>query len=496
MKTIFTLLFVGLLAGVLFTGGHWLTPGKQMPQAVKSPTSRTLETKKEPPTVTQDEVRVPKINYVEQVRDMRRDMERRQHIKTIHHNKKDKSHYVEREVVVHFTPRPSNQDLQKMLRKVDGYVKKDFKKAMIIKSRSLSTEQLMRYFAEHPDSVYAEPNYLLLPNKQPNDTYYKRYQWNLSQLGMEQSWEITEGSSQVIVAVVDTGVDLTHPEFKGKLVNGYNVINVGKRPQDDNGHGTHVAGIVAARTNNQDGIAGISWKSKIMPVKAIGADGSGSAIDIAQGIEWAVDHGASIINLSVGNYVSSAALKAACTYAYQNDVVLVAATGNDASEQPSYPAAFPEVIGVSAVDQDENLADFSNYGKTVSLVAPGVDIPSTYIHKDYAALSGTSMACPHVAAVASLLRSVNPTLSNKQVRQILEKTATDLGTPGKDSLFGYGYINVKKALQQSQMGQEAAPLSPPPSTPSTGNQAPVTGFQRFIEHLIGRYLQSFRTHQQ
>ncbi|OAJ73416.1 peptidase S8 [Brevibacillus sp. SKDU10] len=496
MKTIFTLLFVGLLAGVLFTGTNWLTPGKQMPQAVKSPTSRTLENKKEPPTVTQDQAGVPKINYVEQVRDMRRDMERRQHIKTIHHNKKDKSHYVEREVVVHFTPRPSNQDLQKMLRKVDGYVKRDFKKAMIIKSRTLSTEQLMRYFAEHPDSVYAEPNYLLLPNKQPNDTYYKRYQWNLNQLGMEQSWEITEGSSQVIVAVVDTGVDLTHPEFKGKLVNGYNVLNGSKRPQDDNGHGTHVAGIIAARTNNQDGIAGISWKSKIMPIKAIGADGSGSAIDIAQGIEWAVDHGASIINLSVGNYVSSAALKAACTYADQNDVVLVAATGNDASEQPSYPAAFPEVIGVSAVDQDENLAEFSNYGKTVSVVAPGVDIPSTYIYKDYAALSGTSMACPHVAAVASLIRSVNPSLSNKQVRQILEKTATDLGAPGRDSLYGYGYINVKKALQESQVGQETAPLISPAATPSTENQAPASGFQRFLELLLGRYLQSFRTHQQ
>lgn len=422
------------------------------------------------PSITSVHATIPKINFVEQVRDIRRDLESHPSIKTIKHNVQDKSHFVEHEVVVRFSPRPDERVIQKMLKQVDGKIKRDYGRAMIIKSNHMTTQQLMQHFAEHPDSIYAEPNYLLLPNRSPNDSMYRPYQWNFRMIGMEKAWDISEGSSKVIVAVVDTGVDLDHPEFKGKLVKGYNFVDNNDTPMDDNGHGTHVSGVIAARTNNAKGVAGMSWKSKIMPVKAIGSDGSGSAYDIAQGIYWATDHGADVINLSVGNYTSSAALKEACKYAYDNNVVLVAASGNDASSQPSYPAAYPQVMAVSAVDHNKKQAEFSNYGDYVAVTAPGVDIASTYISSDYAALSGTSMACPHVTALASLIRSVQPDMKNTDVIKVIRQTAIDLGPPGKDPAFGYGLINVNAALTKVKQSvvkdQTKAPGATPASIPA------------------------------
>jgi subtilisin family serine protease len=222
----------------------------------------------------------------------------------------------------------------------------------------------------------------------------------------------------------------------------------------------------------------MSWKSKIMPVKAIGADGSGSAFDIAQGIRFATDNGADVINLSVGNYTSSAALREACRYAFDNNVILVAASGNDDSDQPGYPAAYPEVMGVAAVDHLKARADFSNYGDYVDVAAPGVDIPSTYIESDYAALSGTSMACPHVSAFASLIRSVSPGMKNSEVMRLIRETATDLGRPGKDPEYGYGLINVNAALSQLQAAEA------PPVQQSTDERQYNGG----IGGLISRFL--------
>ncbi|MFM1651402.1 S8 family peptidase [Brevibacillus sp. B_LB10_24] len=432
------------------------------------------------PSVTSVRSDIPRINYIEQARDIRREVESRPHIKKIHHNERDRSHYVEHEIVVRFSPRPDQATIQKILAKVDGKIKRDYGESMIIKSNSKTTKEMMKVFAEHPDSVYAEPNYLLLPNVVPNDTYYHRYQWNLPMIGMEEGWNITEGSKDVIVAVVDTGIDLKHPEFKGKLVPGYNFIDDNDVPMDDNGHGTHVSGIIAARTNNSAGIAGMSWNSKIMPVKAIGADGSGSAFDIAQGIRFATDNGADVINLSVGNYTSSAALREACRYAFDNNVILVAASGNDDTDQPGYPAAYPEVMGVAAVDHLKARADFSNYGDYVDVAAPGVDIPSTYIESDYAALSGTSMACPHVTAFASLIRSVNPGMKNSEVMRLIRETATDLGKPGKDPEYGYGLINVNAALTQLQTAEV------PPIQQSTDQRRYKGGIGGFISRFLHR----------
>ncbi|MGE5701384.1 MAG: S8 family peptidase [Clostridia bacterium] len=447
---------------------------------------RAKEWEEPHPSVTSVHATIPRINYVEQVRDIRKTLEKKPLIKVIDHNGREKSHFVEHEVVVRFAPRPSNQVIQKMLKQVDGKIKRDYGRAMIIKSHSFTTQQLMQHFAEHPDSVFAEPNYLLLPNRKPNDSMYRPYQWNLPMIGMEKSWDISQGSSNVIVAVVDTGVDLDHPEFKGKLVKGYNFIDNSNVPMDDNGHGTHVSGVIAARTNNKTGIAGMSWNSKIMPIKAIGSDGSGSAFDIAQGIYWATDHGADVINLSVGNYTSSAALKEACKYAFDHNVVLVAASGNDASSQPSYPAAYKEVMSVAAVDHRKKQADFSNYGDYVDVAAPGVDIASTYISSDYAALSGTSMACPHVTALASLIRSVQPGMKNTEVIKLIQRTAVDLGPPGKDQAYGYGLINVNQALTQVQK-PAAKGEQPAPEPTVIGKQTLGGLWNKFLRQLRLRF---------
>jgi subtilisin family serine protease len=266
-------------------------------------------------------------------------------------------------------------------------------------------------------------------------------------IAADKAWQNNTGDPSIITAVVDTGVDLKHPDLQGQLVEGYNVIDPKDLPQDDNGHGTHVAGIIGARTNNFEGIAGVDWRSKIMPVKAMAGDGTGTVVDIADGIVWAADNGANVINLSLGEYNDSDYLHDAIKYAYDKGVVLIAAMGNDGVSDPSYPAAYPEVIGVAANDETTETAEFSNYGEHTSVSAPGVAIPSTYPNRRYVALSGTSMASPHVAGVAALIRSVNPKLSPKEVRKILEQTADDLGDTGKDEYYGYGQINVQKALQ-------------------------------------------------
>jgi subtilisin family serine protease len=243
-----------------------------------------------------------------------------------------------------------------------------------------------------------------------------------------------------------------------------NVIALGQSAMDDNGHGTHVAGIIGASVNNRQGIAGINWHSRVIPIKALDATGAGTSFSVADGIIEATDRGAKVINMSLGNYATSAFLREAVQYAYRHDVVLVAATGNDSS-QPGYPAAYPEVLAVAATTKRLARASFSNYGSYVDVAAPGDLIASTYMGGQYAALSGTSMATPHVAALAALIRSANPALRNTDVMRILTSTARDLGVRGRDDLFGYGIINVNAAVRQAMaMGKKAIP-SPSPNKP-------------------------------
>jgi type VII secretion-associated serine protease mycosin len=314
-------------------------------------------------------------------------------------------------------------------------------------------EELSQYFKKNWEPQYIEPHYMYLTNEDtssieiPNDVLFSDYQYNLPMIETNRGWNVSKGAEQVIIGVVDTGVDLNHPDLQGRLLAGYNTISPNSKPSDDVGHGTHVAGIISANVNNREGIAGMTWNNKILPVKALDQSGAGTSYSVAEGIIWAADHGAKVINLSLGNYADANFLHEAIKYAYNKDIVIVAATGNDNTERPGYPAAYPEVLSVSATNYNMERASFSNYGDYIDVMAPGESIASTYPNNQYAALSGTSMASPHVAALAGLIRSVNPKLKNTEVMDIIRGNVIDLGESGRDKYYGFGQIDVYAALQ-------------------------------------------------
>lgn len=392
------------------------------------------------------------------------------------------SHYHKNQIVVKFKNDPSADQLKYICQDIGCTKREKLGYTFVFETDKIEAPQLLNYFKKRLDVQYAEPHFLYLTNensngtpsptstttansvsslntKTPNDVLYGRYQWNLPLIETEKGWEIGKGSSDVIVAVIDTGVDLNHPDLQGRLVSGYNFVNNGAQPQDDVGHGTHVAGVIAAQTNNSLGVAGITWNNKIMPIKVLDSSGKGNTYSVAQGVIWATDHGAKVINMSLGNYANAQFLHDAIRYAYDHDVVLVAASGNDNTIKPGFPAAYPEVLAVAAADSRKNKASFSNYGDYIDVTAPGVNIASTYPHNQYSALSGTSMASPHAAALAALVRSVNPSLKNSEVMQVIRDTSIDIGARGQDQYFGYGLIDVVQALRKAT-GDQAPAVAP------------------------------------
>ncbi|WP_282941489.1 S8 family peptidase [Paenibacillus sp. RC67] len=417
------------------------------------------------------------------------------------------SHYHVNQVVVRFKNEPSNADLVKIEKDIGTTHYRKVGYTYVFESRKMEAKQLMDYF-KNWDVAYAEPHFLYLTNSaavdavtenssqttdnntnqaviKPNDALYQRYQWNLPIIDTELGWSISKGSQDIKVAIVDTGVDLNHPDLKDQLISGYNVVNNNAPPADDVGHGTHVAGIVGAIVNNNLGVAGMSWYNRIMPVKVLDQSGAGSTYSVAQGIIWATDHGAKVINMSLGNYAEANFLHDAIKYAYDHDVVLIAASGNDNTATPGFPAAYPEVFAVAATDANKNKASFSNYGDYIDVAAPGVSIASTYPHNQYAALSGTSMASPHVTALAALIRSVNPQLKNTEVMQIMRDTAQDIGPKGKDPYYGNGLIDVVAALKKAQSAKNPQTMQSPQTQTEATPAAPARSdwAQRLLERL-------------
>lgn len=386
-------------------------------------------------------------------------------VKTGHDNE-NASHYYENEIVVVFEQTPSAHEMKQIESEINCKPPRKIVNSYIFQSKDKSMEQMKQYFTAKWKPKHIEPHYLYMTNETdvlndgtveiPNDVLFTEYQWNLPIIETNRGWNLTKGNNDVIVAVVDTGVDLKHPDLQGRLLPGYNAVAPDKKPMDDVGHGTHVAGIISANVNNHEGIAGMMWGGKILPVKALDSSGSGTSYSVAEGIIWAADHGAKVINLSLGNYADANFLHEAVKYAYDRDIVIVAATGNDNTERPGYPAAYPEVLSVSATDTNLGRASFSNYGDYIDVMAPGESIASTYPDNQYAALSGTSMASPHVAALAALIRSINPTLKNTEVMDIIRNNVIDLGDKGRDKYFGYGQIDVYSALQAA--GAASSPL--------------------------------------
>lgn len=346
-----------------------------------------------------------------------------------------------------------------------------------------------REYEADPNVEYAEPNYLSHACVVPNDVNYT-LQWAHKVMQSELAWNIEKGSPDVVIAIIDTGVDWNHPDLAANIwnntdeiidrkdndgngyvddVRGYDFVDTtasvwpgedgrtrDNDPMDFHGHGTHCAGIAAAVTNNGIGIAGMSWNCKIMPVRAgyKGADGGGwlEGDDVIPAIRYAADNGADIISMSYVGYYPSEAEKEAYDYAYSKGCVLVAAAGNDGSRQKrSYPAVFDNVIAVGATDLYNGYdvrAYFSNYGSWIDISAPGVDIYSTLFDDTYISWQGTSMSTPFVAGLAGLILSKNPNFTNEEVRNVLRSTTDPVASW---EYIGLGRINAYKALQRDSI---------------------------------------------
>ena len=293
--------------------------------------------------------------------------------------------------------------------------------------------------------AYAEPDFVAEAVGSPDDPYFG-LQWGLTKVEAAQSWEVTTGSSSINIAILDTGVDLDHPDLADKLISSID-FSYSATADDVYGHGTHVAGIAAAMTNNAIGVAGLGYTATIMNVKVLSDSGAGAYSWIASGIIWAADNGAEIINMSLGGSFASSALEDAINYAWSKGVVVVAAAGNSGTASPFYPAYYTNCIAVAATDANDARASWSNYGDWVDVAAPGVSIYSTLKNNGYGYKSGTSMASPHVAGLAALVFTTVSDASgdgklNDEVRSRVEATCDDIGVSG----IGYGRINAARAV--------------------------------------------------
>lgn len=344
----------------------------------------------------------------------------------------------------------------------------------------------------------ATPNYMLKACVEPNDTYYDK-QWHYPQINLPQTWNLTTGSTSVIVAVLDTGIKSTHPDFTGRLIQGIDMISSAtvagdgdgrdtnpedagdlETPQGSSFHGTHVAGTIGANGNDGAGVAGVDWNCKLMTVRVLGR-GGGSIDDIANGILWAAglanDTGtlpaqrADIINMSLGGPGLNTVLQQACDAAAAAGVLLIAAAGNDNTSQPGSPAAFSSVLSVGAVDIQRQRAPYSNFSSTVDLWAPGGDMSQdrngdgfadgvlSCMSNDQGQLffafeNGTSMASPHVAGVAALVKAANPSLTASQIRTILlNNTQAGVGLPNSGRV-----LDALAAVQAATGSVGSAPL--------------------------------------
>lgn len=311
----------------------------------------------------------------------------------------------------------------------------------------ISSKRKMRRILKHyqglAEIAFVEPNYLFQASAAPNDPYFSLYQYGPQRIAAPAAWDVTQGTPAVKIAVVDTGVQLDHPELQPKLVPGYDFVNNSPQPMDGNGHGTHVAGIAAAATNNSFGIAGVCPLASIMPIRSLDNTGSGELMNVVRGIVYAAQQGAQVINLSLGSPAASASLQSAIQYAWDRGAVIVAAAGNAGSALPSYPANYPNVIAVGSTNEREEKSAFSNYGRWVDVAAPGENILSTYPGSYYAYLSGTSMAAPHVSGIAALLASQGKT--NAQIQRAIKTTSDPI--PGTGTYWLYGRVNAAKAVQ-------------------------------------------------
>ncbi len=335
---------------------------------------------------------------------------------------------------------------------------------------------LAKALHEVPGVIFAEPNALRTISRTPDDPVVGQ-QWALRNIQAFAAWDITTGST-ITIAILDTGVSASHPDLKDRVLPGYDFYNNRADASDDEGHGTYSAGVAAAKGDNGIGIAGVCWSCQILPVKVLGSRGQGDDATIAEGIRWAADQGARIISMSLAGTGDTQVLRDAVAYAHSRGAVMIAASGNGQARgnRPSYPAAYPQVLAVSATDGADAVTGFSTTGDFVDLSAPGVGVWSTVWSTQgdsYGASNGTSAACPYVAGAAALVLSIRPDLSADQVMSVLTRSADDRGSPGKDPQNGYGRLNLLRAVQLASDPNLSfdAPASPPAPAPPPSQSA-------------------------
>jgi serine protease len=389
--------------------------------------------------------------------------------------------YVPDQVLVKFRPAAQAQSVEALHQAAGGRVVRVIRQLGVHVVKlipGVSAASALAVYRASPLVEYAEQDAYAYTQATPNDTYYGR-QWHYPKIGLPAAWDVTTGGP-VIVAVVDSGIRFDHPDLAGVTVPGYDFLDNDLDPTDPGcpaqpaqpSHGTHVAGTIAAVTNNGTGVAGVTWGGtsavKIMPIR-VGGEISGTCgvvlmSLVANGIVYAADQGAKVINLSLGTYVDLQVVRDAVNYAVSRGVTLVAAAGNDNTGTVAFPAGYPGVIAVTATACNDQRASYSNYGSHIWIAAPGGDVPdcdgdgypdwilstwwSPSAGNTYWYLQGTSMATPHVAGVAALLISRGITTPDA-IRNRLRDTAVDLGARGWDPYFGYGLVNAATAVGAS-----------------------------------------------
>ncbi|HYP23337.1 MAG TPA: S8 family serine peptidase, partial [Actinomycetota bacterium] len=321
--------------------------------------------------------------------------------------------------------------------------------SVLVETNGRPVRQLLSDLEENPLVADAEPNRIFTVAGAPNDPLYEHQRPYLETAGLPDAWATTKGTTGTTVAILDTGIDLDHPEFAGRILPGRDFVNNDADPTDDEGHGTMVAGVAAAAADNGIGIAGAAGGVSILPVKVLDRNGQGDTWQISEGIKWAVAQGADVLNFSFTGGGSDR-FDDAVRDAVRRNVVIVAAAGNDGEAWPYLPRSYENVLTVAATDHAGTFAWFSNHGPLVELAAPGVDITTTArapgAQDAYAVASGTSFSTPLVSGAAALVRSVHPDWTVDQVARRLERTARDAGPPGVDDSYGFGIVDAASAL--------------------------------------------------
>lgn len=306
--------------------------------------------------------------------------------------------------------------------------------------------KLKEKLAKNPKYEYVEEDAQGMGLWTPNDPSFGN-QWHLARISAPAGWDLTTGSNSVIIAVLDTGIQMNHPDLQGRILPGWDYVNNDSNPSDDHGHGTAVAGAAAAIGNNGVGVTGVAVNVKILPFKVLNSSNYGYYSAWASAIIAAADQGARVINMSMGGTSSSSTLQNAVNYAWNKGSIVVVAAGNSGSSAPTYPAACSNALAVSATNSSDTKSGWSNYGSYVRICAPGENILTTHMGGSYAGWSGTSLSAPIVSGAAALVAALRPEFSSADIVNALLQGADDLGATGRDDFYGYGRLNVSRSLQ-------------------------------------------------